>query len=189
MILKHLNISKAWTLFLDRDGVINRRLVDDYVKAWDEFEFLEGVPEALAVFAQIFGKILVVTNQRGVGRGLMSQEALEDIHRRMIREAARAGGRIDKVYFCPDLKNSGSFCRKPQVGMALRAKKDFPNIRFKSSFMAGDSVSDLKFGKRLKMKTVLIDDSPLTARRYPSLTDYRFDSLKIFAEELVKAYL
>ena len=189
MILKNLNISKAWTLFLDRDGVINRRLVDDYVKSWDEFEFLEGVPEALRIFSEIFGKIIVVTNQRGIGRGLMTKETLMGIHQRMVQEIAHAGGRIDSVYFCPDLKDSGSFCRKPQVGMGLRAKKDFPDIRFKKSLMAGDSVSDLEFGKRLGMKTVLIDKSLLIARRHPLLTDYRFDSLITFAHVLKKEFL
>jgi histidinol-phosphate phosphatase family protein len=187
MTLKNLDISKNWTLFLDRDGVINQRLIDDYVKSWDEFEFLEGVPEAIRIFAETFGRVVVVTNQRGIGRGLMAEDTLNNIHEKMTDEIARAGGKIDKVYFCPDLKSSGSFCRKPQVGMGLKAKKDFPEINFKKSIIAGDSKSDMQFGKRLKMKTVLIGEHFDIARKNPGLVDFHFDDLISFANSIITA--
>jgi histidinol-phosphate phosphatase family protein len=184
MTLRSLNISKEWTLFLDRDGVINHRLVDDYVKTWEDFRFLDGVLEAMETFNQIFGKIVVVTNQQGVGKGLMKAETLDEIHRMMILEVNDHGGRIDKIYYCPDLRASGSFNRKPQVGMGLKAKKDFSQINFKKSIMAGDSLSDMKFGKSLKMTTVWISPDLSQPGKYPKLIDFAFDSLSLFSKNL-----
>nr|NQU90087.1 HAD family hydrolase [Bacteroidota bacterium] len=184
MTLKTLNISDNWTLFLDRDGVINRRLVDDYVKSWEDFVFLDGVLDAIRDFSKVFGKIIVVTNQQGVGKGLMPETTLNDIHSRMRKEITNGGGRIDGIYFCPGIKEDHPFCRKPQVGMALLAKKDHPEIDFKRSIMAGDSLSDLRFGKRLKMKTVLISEDNELACRHPSLTDFWFKSLLDFSKSL-----
>ena len=184
MTLRSLNISKDWTLFLDRDGVINHRLVDDYVKTWEDFRFLDGVLEAMKTFNQIFGNIVVVTNQQGVGKGLMKAETLEEIHRKMILEVNDHGGRIDKIYYCPDLRTSGSFNRKPQVGMGLKAKKDFSQINFKKSIMAGDSLSDMEFGKRLKMNTVWISTVEFQPMKHPRLIDFAFDSLFSFSKNL-----
>ena len=184
MTLRSLNISKEWTLFLDRDGVINHRLVDDYVKTWKDFRFLDGVLEAMKTFNHIFGKIIVVTNQQGVGKGLMKAETLEEIHRRMIFEVNDHGGRIDKIYYCPDLRASGSFNRKPQVGMGLKAKKDFSPINFKKSIMAGDSLSDMEFGKNLKMNTVWISTVEFQPMKHPRLIDFTFDSLLSFSKNL-----
>ena len=184
MTLKNLNISDNWTLFLDRDGVINTRLIDDYVKTWDDFKFVEDVPEAIHTFSQIFNKIVVVTNQQGIGKGLMKEETLLDIHSRMKAEIEANQGRIDSIYFCPGLRQDKPFCRKPNVGMALQAKKDHPEIDFKRSVMAGDSLGDLRFGKRLKMKTILIGETNELACIHPDLTDFWFKSLKEFADAI-----
>ena len=97
MTLKDLNIAKDWTLFLDRDGVINKKLDNDYVKHWIEFEFLEGVLDALKKLDTVFGKIVVVTNQQGIGKNLYRIEDLELIHKNMLYEITYLGGRIDKV--------------------------------------------------------------------------------------------
>lgn len=184
MISKSLHISKDWSLFLDRDGVINRRLVDDYVKHPEDFIFEPGAPEAVKKFGEMFGRIVVVTNQQGIGKGLMTTETLGEIHRHMLSEIKKTGGRLDAVYFCPGLRTENPFCRKPQVGMALKARKDFPEINFKKSIIAGDSKSDMQFGKRLKMKTVLIGKESEIAKRHPELVDYWFPSLFHFAESL-----
>jgi len=143
------------TLFLDRDGVINRHLPDDYVKNWEEFEFLPGVLDALVLLSDIFQHIVVVTNQRGVGKGLMTENDLNTIHETMLSVIQKNGGRIDKIYYCTDLENE-SINRKPNSGMANQAKKDFPGIDFEKSIMVGDSTSDIEFGNRLGMKTILI---------------------------------
>ena len=99
MTLKSLNINKDWTLFLDRDGVINKKLENDYVKHWIEFEFIEGTLDALKILNSIFGTIVVVTNQQGIGKGIYRTEDLELIHQNMLYEINYLGGRIDKVYF------------------------------------------------------------------------------------------
>jgi histidinol-phosphate phosphatase family protein len=184
MISKSLHISKKWSLFLDRDGVINRRLVDDYVKRPEDFTFEPGPPEAINKFGHLFGRIVVVTNQQGIGKGLMTTETLDAIHRHMLSEIKKTGGRLDAIYFCPGLRSENPFCRKPQVGMALKARKDFSEINFKKSIMAGDTVSDMQFGKRLKMKTALIGKSPEIAQQHPELVDFWFPSLLLMAKSL-----
>jgi len=177
MNLKTLNISNDWTLFLDRDGVINERLVDEYVRTPEEFHFFDGTLDAIKTFAGIFGRIVIVTNQQGIGKGLMDEHELAKVHKSMLAEISESGGRIDKIYHCAGLSHKKPFCRKPQIGMALNARKDFPEINFKKSIIAGDSKTDMQFGRRLKMKTILIGADNLIARENPMLVDYWFQSL------------
>jgi len=175
-----LSPNKSWTLFLDRDGVINERLIDDYVKSPDEFRFLEGVPAAIAGLSKIFGRIVIVTNQQGIGKGLMRLDDLTIVHDLMISGIENAGGRIDKIYHCPHLESDNCSCRKPKTGMALLAQKDFPEIDFHKSIMVGDGIHDMEFGRKMGMKTVFIspeaDPDPLV--------DYQFESLYQFSENL-----
>jgi D-glycero-D-manno-heptose 1,7-bisphosphate phosphatase len=180
MILKDLNINASWTLFLDRDGVINRKLENDYVKHWIEFEFLENSFTALRRLKEVFGLILIVTNQQGIGKRLYRTEDLEIIHKNMVYEIGYHGGRIDKVYFSPYLAEENHPTRKPGVGMALQAQKDFPQINFKQSIMVGDSSSDMQFGKAMGMYTVLLS----TDNREEKNADFRFPSLYDFAAAL-----
>lgn len=156
--LSDLKIDNTWALFLDRDGVINKRLMDDYVKHVGEFEFLPGVPEAIAKFSKIFGKIFIVTNQRGIARGLMTADDLSAVHKYMLEGIQKAGGRIDRIFFCPHDRHENCGCRKPDLGMALKAKEEFPEIDFSKSLMLGDTGSDIKFGETAGMYTVLISD-------------------------------
>lgn len=157
--IKKLNIDHSWSLFLDRDGVINKRLIDDYVKIPAEFEFLPGVPEAISKFSTIFGRIFVVTNQRGIARGLMTEDDLQIVHKLMLDDIKNAGGRIDKIYYCPHDRNQGCGCRKPDIGMALKAKQDYPEVDFSKAIMLGDSTSDIKFGENAGMHTFRINES------------------------------
>jgi histidinol-phosphate phosphatase family protein len=184
MNLQHLKINTAWTLFLDRDGVINRRIVDDYVKTWDQFEFLPGVVDAMNQFHKVFGRIIVVSNQQGVGKGLMSEKDVQLVHSGMMEEIENAGGKIDAVFFSPHLRSEQSVMRKPNVGMALRARRQFPEIRFNRSVMAGDSLSDMYFGKRAGMKTVLISPDSSLAKLHPRQIDFVFPDLISLASEL-----
>jgi D-glycero-D-manno-heptose 1,7-bisphosphate phosphatase len=184
MNLQDLKIDRTWTLFLDRDGVINRRIIGGYVKSWDQFEFLPGVVEALKRFHQTFGRIIVVSNQQGVGKGLMTDMDVLAIHAQMRSELELAGACIDAAYFSPHLASSGSVMRKPNVGMALMARKQFPEIRFNRSVMAGDSLSDMVFGKRVGMKTVLISTDPAHAKKYPRQIDFICPDLITFAISL-----
>jgi len=158
MTLKNLNINKNWTLFLDRDGVINKKIDNDYVKQWIEFEFIEGVLDALKFLNTVFGSIIVVTNQQGIGKKLYRIEDLELIHKNMLYEIAYHGGKIDKVYFSPYLKSENHPYRKPGIGMALKAKEDISSINFKQSIMIGDSMSDMEFGRNAGMKTIYISE-------------------------------
>ena len=105
-------INSEWTLFLDRDGVINKRPPNDYVKTWDEFEFLPGVLESLKILALKFSKIIIITNQQGIGKNVMTSEDLKIIHNNLIREVSEKKGRIDAIYFCPDLASKAVNCRK-----------------------------------------------------------------------------
>lgn len=146
-----------WTLFLDRDGVINERLPGAYISQWSDFEFTPGAVEAIALFSAFFARILIVTNQQGIGKGLMTNQQLEAIHRQMKTVLLAAGGQVHGIYFCPDLKSKEDHCRKPRPAMALQAQKDFPELSFEQSVMVGDSISDIQFGQQLGMKTVLID--------------------------------
>lgn len=170
-------INKDWTLFLDRDGVINVRIIDGYVTKIEEFEFLPNVIEALKIFKEKFKYIIVATNQQGVGKGIMKFEDVETVHQFMVQQVADNGGRIDKVYFCPQLKSVPDNYRKPSPKMAYFAKNDFPDIDLSKSIMIGDMNSDVEFGKNAGMKTIFIGDNEL------KLTpDDRFETLYDFAK-------
>ena len=172
-------INKDWTLFLDRDGVINVRIIDGYVTKIEEFEFLPNVIEALKIFKEKFKYIIVATNQQGVGKGIMKFEDVETVHQFMVQQVAENGGKIDKVYFCPQLKSVPDNYRKPSPKMAYFAKNDFPDINLSKSIMIGDMNSDVEFGKNAGMKTIFIGDNEL------NLTpDDRFETLYDFAKTL-----
>ncbi len=171
-----------WTLFLDRDGVINEKLENDYVKNWDEFKFCNFSLLALAELSKIFHRIIIVTNQRGIGKGLMTEQQLSDIHQKMLVEIHKASGRIDKIYYCTSLEESAD-CRKPNVGMGLLAKKDFPEIDFSKSIIIGDSDSDMEFGKRLGMKSVKISVGEKSDIKTMNIRyNFRFGSLFKFSQ-------
>ncbi|MCB0516358.1 MAG: HAD-IIIA family hydrolase [Chitinophagales bacterium] len=175
------SIHKKWTLFLDRDGVINQRLPNAYVQHYSAFVFLPQVPQAIALLNRFFGKCIVVTNQQGIGKKLMTEEDLMLINQKMREDLQKHNATIDAVYFAPDLANSHSLMRKPQIGMALQAKKDFPDINFAQSIMVGDSLSDLQFARNAGMYSVWINEDVLATS---PLADKVFSSLMAFAEWL-----
>ena len=177
-----LQIDKEWTLFLDRDGVINLEAEDDYIRTPSAFFFLDHALEAMAIFAGLCGEICVVTNQKGVGKGLMSEEDLQDIHRYMVKEVLHAGGRISKVYYCTATDNDHPD-RKPQPGMALQAKADYPQINFSKSIMVGNTMSDMAFGRAVGMYTVFIH----SAKPMPELPQPAIDAVFPSLYELAKA--
>jgi histidinol-phosphate phosphatase family protein len=167
--------SGSWTLFLDRDGVINRKVDNGYVTKLSEFEALPGAIESIAALSQIFRRVIIVSNQRGISRGFYSTDIVEQIHKHLIAETELRGGRIDKAYYCPHAIEDNCSCRKPGTGMAMQAKMDFPEIDFLQSVMVGDSGSDIEFGRRLGMTTVLITPSNherIADFQYTSLTDF-----------------
>ena len=126
-MLDFTKIDKNWTMFLDRDGVLNREKEQDYVRHIHEFHFYDGVLDIVKILNEIFGIIVLVTNQKGIGKGLMTEDDLVLIHSHMLQAIEAHGGRIDRIYFAPDLNND-AFNRKPQPGMAFLAQADFPQI-------------------------------------------------------------
>lgn len=176
---------KGWTLFLDRDGVINVRTPGDYIKSWKEWEYTYKALEAIRRLSHCFDRIIVVTNQQGVGLGQMSHYDLSMIHHRLQNDVIDAGGYINKCYAATDLKEKENNSRKPNTTMGLWAQKDFPQIDFEKSIMVGDSASDIEFGKHLGMKTACIDgkfeDKIALEALHP---DWKFESLFSFAESL-----
>ena len=172
------------TLFLDRDGVINRRIEGGYVTKTAEFEFLPGVPEALRNLSSRFGRIFIVTNQQGIGKGLFSMGDLEAVHRFMLGEIEKNGGRIDRIYTAPNLAEENDPARKPNIGMAVQAEKDFPEIRCETSVMAGDSLSDMQFGKNAGMCTVFLKNGENVCSEVLPYADFIFENLTDFTNNL-----
>ncbi|MFO7615148.1 MAG: HAD-IIIA family hydrolase [Bacteroidales bacterium] len=181
---KSISFTKKWTLFLDRDGVINRRKPNGYITQWEEFVFLDGVRESLAALKDIFGRIIIVSNQQGVGKGLMTISDLELIDSKMKAEIRNAGGNIDAAYYSTHLASESHPDRKPGTGLGLKASQEFPDISFSHSVMVGDTLSDMQFGRNLGMLNVLIF-SYFDEITDPTLYDYRFDSLQDFTNTLI----
>lgn len=188
MNLKDLCIDREWSVFLDRDGVINKRLPGNYVKRWKEFEFLPGAVEALAILSEIFRYVFIVTNQQGIGKGLMSEKDLVSVHEKMLSEIEAGGGRVDKIYHSPHLESENHPSRKPQPGMAMKTVMDFPRVVLERSIMVGDSDTDIRFGHNTGMYTVLITSQPTQTQTQTQtpLPDLSFNSLIGFARELKK---
>jgi len=142
------------TIFLDRDGVVNRNR-EDYVKCWEEFEFLPGSLEALRVLAEHGVRVVVVTNQSAVGRGIISTKTLLGMHRQMTAEVEAHGGRIDAVLCCPHAPDAGCSCRKPRPGLLLEAMRRF-RIDPAMSCFVGDSICDLKAAQAAGIPFVMV---------------------------------
>jgi D-glycero-D-manno-heptose 1,7-bisphosphate phosphatase len=158
-------------VFLDRDGVVNRKLPEGkYVTRWEDFELLPGVAAAIASLNRSRRKVIVATNQRGVALGKMTEEDLRAIHDRLRSELERYGATLDAIYYCPHGR-SGCDCRKPQTGMIESAFRDFPGATPENSVFIGDSLSDIECGYRAGMATIFVEDEDRT--RDEETTDER----------------
>lgn len=134
------------TIFLDRDGVINRDS-SDYIKNWDEFQFLPGSLEALNSLTRQGFDLVIITNQSIINRGMVPPEVLQDTHECMLEAVARTGGRIKDIFFCPHRPDEDCPCRKPRPGLLLQAKDRY-GVDLKRSVMIGDSAKDIEAGLR-----------------------------------------
>ena len=177
------HINEEWTLFLDRDGVINVEKNEDYIRQWKEFEFYPESLSALPLLANIFPRIIITTNQKGVGKGLMTEDDLRNIHSNMVQQIELVNGRIDHIYYCTDLDND-SPNRKPQAGMAFQAAAQFPLIQLDKSIMVGNRMSDMEFGRNAGMHTVFLATTHPETKFPDTKIDYRFDNLFQFAQSL-----
>lgn len=144
------------TLFLDRDGVINKKLEQRYVTNFDEFVFVKNSDIAIRKLHKIFKRILIVTNQQGIGKGIMTEDDLNLLHLQMQRKLSVDFDLIDKIYFCPCLETDNCNCRKPKIGMLENAKLDFPDMKIEDSFLVGDSDSDIIAGKKFGLTTIKV---------------------------------
>lgn len=176
-------LTSDWTLFLDRDGVINEEKPESYVFHKDEFRFYPGVPEAIHKFTQYFRHVIVVTNQRGIGKGLMDEAALQGIHDLLSDEIKKSGGHIPAIYFATAV-DSRDFFRKPNPGMALQAAADFPDIDLTRSVMVGNNISDMKFGRNAGMRTIYLTTTNASEELPHPYIDLQLPDLKALAAQL-----
>jgi D-glycero-D-manno-heptose 1,7-bisphosphate phosphatase len=174
-------------VFLDRDGVLNRKLPEGaYLSDWAQFQWLPGAVEAIARMNRAGLTVIVVSNQRGIALGCLSVEQLEIIHDQVRSDLARQGARLDAIYYCPH-DHGECNCRKPGLGLFEQAAKDFPQIDAKNSVVIGDSLSDIQAGRQLGMRTIFIEGEPerqkAGAQAAASLADEVADSLLQAAEK------
>ncbi len=141
-------------VFLDRDGVINVNR-SSYVTSWEHFKFLPGALSAMRELSRLDCQVVVTTNQAAVGRGLMTTDTLEEIHRQMTAKVVAAGGRIDLILHCPHRPDDGCVCRKPKPGLFLAAADKFA-VDLRSSYYIGDAMEDLGAAQCLRMRFVLV---------------------------------
>ena len=175
-------INSDWTLFLDRDGVIN----DDkspYTLNAEQFEFYPGVPEAIADLSKIFKYAIIVTNQRGVGRNLMTEDDLRLIHEKLLSGISAAGGKITAIYYCTAINNDHPN-RKPNPGMALQAMHDFKDLDPARAIIVGNNISDMQFGRNAGIHTVLVHTTGTKVNEPHELVDLQFENLPAFAKAL-----
>ncbi|MDE3201129.1 MAG: HAD family hydrolase [Acidobacteriota bacterium] len=152
-----MTIAQFESVFLDRDGVLNRKLPEGhYVRSREEFEVLPGVARAIARLNRARKLVVVVSNQRGISQGLFTGSDVEAIHAAFQEVLARSDAHVDGFFYCPHERNRCN-CRKPLPGMFEAAVKKFPQIVPESSVMIGDSLSDIEFGRLIGMHTILID--------------------------------
>lgn len=157
------------TVFLDRDGVINVKAPEgDYIKSWSEFHFLPGAIEAIRLLNDHNWHVVIITNQRGIARHLMTMQDLNRIHFFMEEELQNHGAHVDGVYVCPHEKGT-CHCRKPDIGLFLQAEQDFPVDKSKS-WMIGDSQSDIEAGRNYGIRTIsVVNLNPLADKQFPNL--------------------
>ena len=155
-------LARTPTVILDRDGVLNRRPPRaEYVRRWEEFEWLPGALQALALLTRAGYRVIVVSNQAGIARGAMSDGDLDAIHARMRSDVDAAGGRIDAIYHCPHGWDDGCECRKPRPGMLFQAQRDFSLDLTRTTFI-GDDDRDAEAAEAAGCPWALVtDDRPL----------------------------
>lgn len=168
---------------MDRDGVVNERIVGGYVQNASQFIFIDHFLEAMVLLRRKYARIILVSNQQGIGKGICQKENVDEIHAELQTLLYYENIQFDKIYYCPHLASQHCTCRKPQIGMALMAKEDFPDIDFAKSVMVGDSLTDMQFARNAGMVPVHVGNI-----EYPefdeilSLTRYHFDNLYDFAK-------
>lgn len=164
-------------VFLDRDGVINRKMPEgEYVSQWENFHILPGVEQAIASLNEAGCKVIVVSNQRGIALGRYSEADVDQIHRKLQAHLRTFGAHIDAFYICPH-NIAECKCRKPEPGLFLRALQDYPNTDPVHCVVVGDSFSDIEAGKRLGMRTFFVEGPSSTRKSGAELAREKADAV------------
>jgi len=176
-------------VFLDRDGVINRRLPNGaFVTTWAEFDFLPGAVQAIRLLNGQKIPLIVVTNQRGISLGLYSESDLQQLHERMRQELAKLGATVDGIYYCPHSYDECN-CRKPKTGMFEQALMRFQGIDPGDVLVVGDSRSDMKAAQRMNFGKVLVGPDRKSIVRDLAqegiMVDFSADSLLAAVQEYI----
>lgn len=159
LVLTEQFLERKKTIILDRDGVINKKAAHaDYVKNWNEWEWIPGSKEAICLLKKNGYQVIIVSNQAGIARGIMTSEDLEAIHLKMQEELKECGGGIDRIYYCPHGWDAGCECRKPKAGMLFQAQRDF-HLDLSKLYFVGDDERDIMAGNAAGMKTFLVNDA------------------------------
>lgn len=165
-------------LFLDRDGVIieNR---PGYVLAWQDVKFLPGVLESLAQVADIPARIVLITNQAAIGKGLITRAQADEINRRLLGVITRMGGRVDGLYLCPHRPEDNCQCRKPRPGLILQAAREL-EINLQTSLLVGDNLTDLQAGQAAGVGRLALVRTGLGETFIPQLKAARFAQVALY---------
>ena len=172
-------------VFLDRDGVINKSPGDaDYVKSWEEFKLLPKVKQSIRRMKLAGFKVVVISNQAGVGKGVMDQETLDYITENMLRQLEKTGAIVDGVYYCTHRSEDNCDCRKPKTGLVEKAiaqlKAQGHEVDRKGSFLIGDTIRDVRTGKSAGVNTILIfsgKEKPANKDSWEVLPDFTADDI------------
>lgn len=140
-------------VFVDRDGTVNVEV--DYLSRPEQLVLLPGADGAIRRLNQLGLKVVMVTNQSAVARGYLTEEELSHIHQRLREMLAEHDAHLDAIYYCPEMPDSGSACRKPEIGMMQQAAGDL-DIDLGRSYVVGDMATDMEMGRRAGSKTILV---------------------------------
>jgi D-glycero-D-manno-heptose 1,7-bisphosphate phosphatase len=176
-------------VFLDRDGVLNRKMPEGvYVTGWAQFDWLPGAEEAIGRMNRSGLTVILVTNQRGIALGKLSDADLNEIHSRMVDHLAGHDAHIDAIFYCPHDRGQCQ-CRKPGTGLFEQAIERFPEANAQNSVVVGDSLSDIQAGKRMGMKTVFIAGDPVLQKPGAATAAQNADAVASSLMDAVESYL
>jgi len=178
-------------VFIDRDGVINENLDGDYIKDWEEFKFLPGSLQSLKLLKANEIKVIIVSNQSGVAKGLMTEEQLKNVSENFLKKVRAYGGEIEAIYYCIHDSDENCECRKPKPGLFLKAAQDF-EIDLKKTYTVGDYISDIEAGVAVGSKTILVrtgrgEKALLERDKWSVEPDYIVSDLSEAVEIIIKS--